>query len=197
VNRKKFVHNQLYFGCGPEGQEERYQDDTWDLCDIRDLEGVIKWDVLLGLPYCDGAIKLVKSKLTWGMFTYDQADFVMREVARVLFIGGEFQLTFRNIRLVIERFNVNGLSIRMLGRYLYGSHLYDGSQRKSCWDLDEVVALAAKYRLELISKASNGMNTAVFFVRIKGEFPEFRHEPKMVYDEKNRVLNVGGDFPGG
>jgi len=183
---------QYYFGCGHDSRKKKYED--WFLSDIRDIKGVLKWDSLLGHPFSDSVLDKIKSKLALGMFTYSQARFIIRESARVLKEGGVFELTFRDFdRLLLKR---KELSSRMFNRYMYGSGLYYGSQRKSLWTFNQVVDIAKEYGLYLWESADiRGMNATCTFKRNAKKLKRFSPEPKVKYDTNGNIINDGGDFP--
>ena len=192
AHSERFTHNKLYFGCGYDFDKVKYAD--WDMCDVRDLPPVIPWDVLLGLPYNDGVLELVKSKLTLGMFTWHQARFVLREVARVLKVGGTLDLTFRDFDRLLSR--RDELDDFMFNRYIYGSSLYYGSRRKSCWTRKTLLPLVAQFHLVEINETcrSRGMNTNVFLVRKPGDLSPYTPEPQVAVDPEGNFVNDGDDF---
>lgn len=193
VNSDKFKHKQVYFGCGHDASMDRYQ--HWDLCDVREIPGVIYWDILMGLPYADGSMDIVKSKLTLGMLTWHQTKFVMREIARVLKPGGVFDLTFRDFDRLTDR---KGLDPELFVRYIYGSGMYYGSRRRACWTVPWVRSIADTYLLRLESNGSasfRGMNSTLKLIRAEGDLKKFSPEPKVRFDDDGDMVNDGGDFP--
>ncbi len=185
----KFTSDKLYFGCGHDSVVAKYRD--WDLCDLRDVRGVIKWDVLLGLPYCDGALSTVKTKLSLGMFTYQQVQFVLYEAARTLRLGGVLEVTFRDFDKLLAR--RDELDNSLFIRYIHGSGQYYGSRRRSCWTPGDLILLADRYAFEPIGNTWRGMNATVEFERVDRKLRSFP-EPKVVYDPSGVMINDGGDF---
>lgn len=182
----------FYFGCGYDVKHEKYAD--WDLCDLREVPGILLWDILLGFPYADGSLEHVKSKLTLGMMTQDQARFVIRESSRCLKDGGTFELTFRDFDLLLGR--RDELDRKMFVRYIYGSGLYYGSRRRSCWTSQWVQEIAEDYKLSVTKQSSRGMNTTLILTRLDGgtDLKAFTPEPVVKFDDDGEMHNEGGDF---
>lgn len=181
-----------YFGCGHDASREKYQ--HWFCSDLRDIPNTPKWNSLLGHPFEDGVLDVVKSKLAIGMFTYSQAKFIIRETARVLSVGGTFVLTYRDFDELLLR--KDALSWRLFNRYLHGSGLYNGSLRKTCWTREALAELAAEYQMGVVDTKTTGMNCTLLFLRDSGKLKKYGPEPKVKRDDNGNVINDGGDFPG-
>ncbi len=192
-NRDEFQSNCFYFGCGYDVKKAKYE--GWDLCDIRQNPGVIEWDILMGFPYKDDSLNRVKTKLSLGMFTWHQVRFLFREASRTLEEGGTFDVTFRNLdRLLARR---EDLTPQLFSRYIYGSGIYYGSRRKSCWCSQWVQQIAMEFRFKEKSaqRMNRGMNTNMFFTKVEGKLKKYGPEPKVHRNEDGTILNAGGDFP--
>jgi len=184
-------YTKYYFACG-HNINAKYR--KYFLTDLRDIQGVVKWDNLLGHPFKTGQLEEVKSKLALGMFTWNQVQWIMYETARVLKIGGHFILTFRDFDKLLER--KNSLTCKMFNRYINGNGQYFGSQRKSIWYPKAVIQVAEKYRMLMTEQCSVGMNTSITFIRTSRKLSSFKSEPKVNYDTDGNMINDGGDFPG-
>lgn len=190
VNRGKFRSDRFYLGCGHDAGKKKY--DGWDLCDLREVEGSILWDVLMGFPYADSSLVEVKTKLSIGMFTWHQVRFILHEAARCLKIDGVLDVTFRDFdRLLARR---DELKADLFNRYIYGSGLYYGSRRRSCWTIDTLTAVAEKYHLTLVSTDYRGMNSTVTFGRTEGKLRAYGPEPKVHRNEDGSMHNDGGEW---
>lgn len=203
----RFVYDKLYFGCGYDKKIFRNKYADWDLTDLRDNPNWINWDTLLGFPYEEGVLKRVKTKLSLGMFTKPQVEFIFLELARCLKEGGLLDVTFRDFDKLLDR--RNELSHKLFVRYIYGSGLYYGSRRKSCWTEEGVrdLALSCGFveatRVAIIPHTSRptdpsishqGMNTRMYFIRTKDSVRKFKYEPKVNFDNDGRMINNGGDW---
>jgi hypothetical protein len=191
---QKYLENttKYYFACGHDAGKKRYKD--WCCSDIRDVDNIFKWDNLLGHPFADGQLEIVKSKLALGMFTYNQAKFIICETARVLKVGGQFEITYRDYDLLHLR--RKELDHKMFNRYMNGNGLYFGSQRKSIWYKQGVLDLCKEFNLENTSCRECGMNITFHLKRVEGKLKKFSPEPKVKFDKEGAMVNDGGDFPG-
>lgn len=130
----------VYPGCGQDLMRAKYA--GWVGLDLREYPRVLPWDLRLGLPFREEHVTEVRVKLTLEFLSPSQAQFFLNEVARVLELGGRFTLTFRDLELLLARNNDPGGSVQdrvTLQRYLYGSQLYAGGARRSCWVLEQVI----------------------------------------------------------
>lgn len=196
-----FSKKRFYWGAGMDAGAAQYAD--WDLCDLRQVNNSLVWDVLMGFPYDDGELLEVKNKLSLGMMTYDQARFTMRESARTLKIGGKLTCTFRD-RGFLEARDIDG---RLFNRYVYGSGLYYGSRRKSCWKPEWVRQIAAEFKLNIVFHKTEdevgpilnqakrrGMNSTMEFMRVEGNLKKFSPDPKVEFNPDGTIRNLADDF---
>ena len=181
-SRERFTERKLYFGCGDDLEASRYQQ-GWDFCDVRCLDDrVIYWDVLMGLPHDDGTMEHIRSKLTFGMFSRQQAMFVMSEAARVLEPDGMFELTYRNFAHVVQRYMTGDMPYPTVQRFLFGGGLYYGSRRKSSWIPDAVAAIADKYGFVVTDEKESHAAVTQILHRKDSKLRRYRHVPGGRFD---------------
>lgn len=193
VNKDKFTKDKFYFACGYDVTHSKYQD--WDCCDVRDITGSIPWDILMGFPQLDESLVEVKTKLAIGMMTYQQVRFLMREAARTLKVGGLFHVTFRDFTRLYDRYERGELEPQLFVRYIYGSGLYYGSRRRSCWEPDWVEAIGGEFNMSPVTTAtSTGMNTTIVFKRVEGKLKKYSPEPNVKFNDDGTMHNEADDF---
>jgi len=183
VNSDAFVETKFYFDCGRDRKRTRYE--GYDLCDFRSTPGVLLWDVLKGFPHPDGFLTDVRCNLGLGRFTYDQARFVMREVARTLVTGGRFKLTFRNLSYLTMEVTI--ADAETIIRRLYGGEQGFHNRTKSCWVPTFILQIAREYCMDEVVKErlDRGFNTTMVLERKKGKLKKFSPEPKLDEDFDN------------
>jgi hypothetical protein len=126
------------------------------------------------------------------MMSWPQVKFLMRETARSLAEGGMSVVTFRDFdRLLARRAELDSA---LFVRYIYGNHLYYGSQRRSCWTPQWLIDVASQYHLRAIATDSRGMNSTVTFVREAGSLRKFSPEPVLHFNVDGSIRNEADDF---
>lgn len=189
----QFTKDKFYWACGYDVTHRKYED--WDCCDVREITGSILWDVLLGFPYSDDSLSTVKTKLAIGMLTFHQVRFVTREAARTLRVGGEYRITFRDFDRLHARWVRKELDPKMFVRYIYGSSLYYGSRRKSCWTPSLVEGVCTEFPFRVDGDVKHtGMNSTLVFKRIEGRVKRFSPEPIVKFNEDGTMHNEADDF---
>lgn len=182
----------FYYACGHDGGRSKY--DAWILCDLRAVKHGHEYDVLLGLPFDDGCLTEVKSKLSLGFFTSHQAQFLTNEINRCMQIGGLYELTYRDFDRLLER--RNEISHKLFVRYIYGNQDYHGGFRRRLWTRDDVVKLleGTGFQINEIKEVGE-MNVTIIAQKVKTVTKKIK-EPAFETDEEGNIINVGGDFYG-